>query len=414
MQELDRTLQEGAALHDAGRLDEALALYDAALVRWPEQALIWNNRGNSLLELARFEDAAQSYRQALMLLPGLYDAQVALATCLQALGRVEEALTQVETVLAAAPDHAEAHWNRALLLLLQGDYAQGWQEYEWRWKKRRFTSPLHRFSQPLWQGEAAKGRTILIHAEQGFGDTIQFCRYLPLLSDRGFKVLFACHPPLVQLMTTLDQRITVIPLGVPLPPFDCHLPLLSLPLLFTTTLDTIPAELPYLGPPADRLPFWKSVLPAGNRLRAGLCWAGKTYPDPGRTLPAALLGRLADCKGIEFVSLQMGDGYEKPLLALTDLTMLINDFSDTAALIDQLDLVITIDTAVAHLAGALGKKCWLLLPFAPDWRWGLLREDSPWYPGMRLYRQKQPKAWEDLLERLVRALAERLQAPGGY
>jgi len=333
MSELDLTLQEGAALHDAGRLEQALALYDAALVRWPEQALLWNNRGNTLLEMAQFEDAAQSYRQALQLMPGLYDAQVALATCLQALGQIDEALATTGMVLEQYPDHAESHWNRALLLLLRGNYPEGWQEYEWRWKKRGFTSPLHRFSQPQWLGEAASDRTILIHAEQGFGDTIQFCRYLPLLCERGFNVLFACHPPLVRLMKTLDRRITVIPLGQPLPLFDCHLPLLSLPLLFATTLETIPAALPYLGPPADRLPFWKSVLPAGNRLRAGICWAGKTYPDPGRTVPASLLGTLADVTGIEFVSLQMGEQYEKLLLPLTDLTMLIRDFGDTAALI---------------------------------------------------------------------------------
>lgn len=414
MQELDRTLREGAALHDAGRLEQALALYDAALVRWPEQALLWNNRGNTLLALARFEDAVHSYRQALQLMPDLYDAQVALATCLQALGQIDEALALTGMVLEHCPDHAEAHWNRALLLLLQGNYPKGWQEYEWRWQKRGFTSPLHRFSHPLWQGEAASGRTILIHAEQGFGDTIQFCRYLPLLCEHGFKVLFACHPPLVRLMTTLDHRITILPLGQPLPHFDCHLPLLSLPLLFNTTLETIPGTLPYLMPPAERLPFWKSVLPGGNRLRAGLCWAGKPYPDPGRTVPAGLLGTLADCTGIEFVSLQMGEDTAKPPLALTDLTTLIRDFGDTAALIARLDLVLTIDTSVAHLAGALGTETWVLLPFAPDWRWGLVREHCPWYPGMRLYRQEQRGTWEGVLERVVRALEERLQTPGGY
>lgn len=404
MDSLDRTLREGAMLHDAGRFDEALALYDDALIRQPEEPLLWNNRATTLLETARFEEAAASYRMALRLMPQLHDARIALTTCLQALGRVDEALAETEAVLVRAPDHAEAHWNRALLLLLTGDYAQGWREYEWRWQKRRFTSPLRSFPQPLWQGEALAGRTILIHAEQGFGDTLQFCRYLPLLCDREATVLFECHPPLASLMATMDQRVRVITMGSPLPPFDCHLPLLSLPLRFSTTIATIPAAFPYLTPPADRLPFWRSLLPAAGSLRIGLCWSGKPYPDPGRSIPAELLAPLAALPHLAFFSLQIGEGNTAVPFPLTDLTMLIRDFADTAALVQQLDLVITIDTAVAHLAGALGKPAWLLLPFAPDWRWGLAGEQCPWYPMARLYRQERRGAWDGVLERVVRDL----------
>ncbi|CAH2031439.1 tetratricopeptide repeat protein [Trichlorobacter ammonificans] len=404
LHELDRTLREGVALHDAGRFEGALALYDTALIRWPEAPLLWNNRATTLLETARFEEAAASYRMALQLVPKLHDARVALATCLQALGRVEEALAETETVLAQAPDHAEAHWNRALVLLLTGRYAEGWREYEWRWRKRRFTSPPRRFVQPVWQGEDPAGRTILIHAEQGFGDTLQFCRYLPLLCERGATVLFECHPPLAPLMATLDPRIQVYPMGSPLPAFDCHLPLLSLPLWFNTTATTIPAAIPYLTPPADRLPFWRSLLPQDGSLRVGLCWAGKPYPDPGRSIPADLLAPLAALPGITFVSLLIGEGQTAPPLPLTDLTVLIRDFADTAALIAQLDLVVTIDTAVAHLAGALGKPVLVLLPCAPDWRWGLAGEQCPWYPTARLYRQERRGAWSDVLEQLVRDL----------
>lgn len=413
MQQLEQILIKGAALHDAGRLEQALALYDAALLRCPDSPLLWNNRGNSLLELARFKDAAQSYRQALQLMPGLYDAQVALATCLQALGQIYEALAETETVLTRSPGHAEAHWNRALLLLLTGRYTEGWQEYEWRWKKRRFTSPQQQFRQPLWHGEAADNRTILIHAEQGFGDTIQFCRYLPLLSDRGFNVLFACHPPLVRLMTTLNSPITVIALNQQLPHFDCHLPLLSLPLLFNTTPNNIPARTAYLTSPPERLPFWQSLLPATDHLRVGLCWAGKKYPDPLRSCPAQLLEPLTTIQGIELFSLQTESTDNDKPPRLYDLTMLIQDFGDTAALISQLDLVITIDTAVAHLAGALGKNTWLLLPFAADWRWGIGGESSDWYSSIRIFRQKSRGDWQGVVDELLGMLNKKKGATTG-
>jgi tetratricopeptide (TPR) repeat protein len=393
MGELDRILREGAALHDEGRFDDALLLYDDAVGRWPTLALIWNNRGNTLLELGFFDQAEKSYRQALQLAPSLHDSRVALATCLQAQGEMQQALIECAKVLRADHEHAEAHWNYALLLLLQGNYATGFREYEWRWKKRRFTSPVREFLEPRWDGGDPSGKTILVYAEQGFGDTIHFSRYLPLLVERGASVLFECHQPLTALMRELGSGITVLPFGQTLPAFDYHVPLLSLPYLFGSTFETIPVSVPYLAPPGDRLPFWKSVMPSGGGVKIGLCWAGKQYPDAGRTIPAGLLAPLAACQNILFVSLQLGDGVEKPAVPLNDLTMLVLDFADTAALIAQLDLVITIDTAVAHLAGALGKKTWLLLPFAPDWRWGLERGDCPWYPAMRLFRQQEAGDW---------------------
>lgn len=407
MGELDRILREGAALHDAGRYDDALVLYDDAAYRWPNLALLWNNRGNTLLELARYAEAAESYNHALKLAPELHDARVALASCLQAIGYLNEALAACDTVLRALPDHAEAHWNRALLLLLHGQYAEGWQEYEWRWKKRRFTSPLRRFSQPQWQGEPLTGKTILIHAEQGFGDTLQFCRYVPLIAASASQVVFECHPPLAALMATLGPGITVVTMGQPLPPFDCHLPLLSLPRLLGTTLESIPCSVPYLQAPADRIPFWQSVMPRDGLRKVGLCWAGNSYPDPGRSIPVAAQAPLADCGGVSFVSLQLGEGGERSSLHMVNLTMLVRDFADTAALVAQLDLVITIDTAVAHLAGALGKQVWVLLPAAPDWRWGLGRDDCPWYPTMRLYRQQQQSHWTAVLEQVAAALRAR-------
>ena len=407
MGELERILREGAALHDSGQYDAALILYDEAVGRWPTLALLWNNRGNTLLEMGFFEQAAKSYQQALQLAPTLHDSMVALATCLQAQGKIHEALVACARVLKAAPDHAEAHWNYSLLLLLQGNYAAGFREYEWRWKKRRFTSPMRTFTEPRWQGGPLSGKTILVYAEQGLGDTIQFCRYLPLLVERGAQVLFECHRPLKRLMQTLGNGITVSAFEEELMYYDLQAPLLSLPFLMNSTLETIPTVVPYLQPPAERLPFWQSVMQACIGRRIGLCWSGKRYPDPGRSCQPELLASLGALPGVQYVSLQVGDEVEKPPFALMDLTMLVQDFADTAALIAQLDLVITIDTAVAHLAGALGKETWLLVPFAPDWRWGLQQEDCPWYPSMRLFRQQESGDWEPVVRDVALALAGR-------
>ena len=410
MGELERILREGAALHESGRYDDALALYDDALSRWPTLALLWNNRGNTFLELGFLDQAVKSYQHALELAPSLHDSRVALASCLQAQGDLQQAMVECARVLKAAPDHAEAHWNYALLMLLQGNYVNGFREYEWRWKKRRFTSPLREFAEPRWHGGDLGGKTILVYAEQGLGDTLQFCRYLPLLVQRGAKVVFECHQPLTRLMETLGSGISVVPFGGQLPPFDCHIPLLSIPYLLGSTLETIPTTVPYLHVPEERRPFWQSVIPAARRARKiGICWAGKPKPDPARSCPPELLQPLADLYGIAWVSLQVGQGDAKPGFPLIDLAMLLQDFSDTAALVEQLDLVITIDTSVAHLAGALGKQAWLLVPFAPDWRWGAERSDCPWYPTMRLFRQPAPADWESV----VREVAAEVQRWSG-
>jgi len=404
----DAALALGHCLHSLGESGQALTVYDRLLTASPTLVAAWNNRGNTLLEMCRYQEAADSFSRALEMAPGLHDTRVALATCWQALGRLAEAMTACDTVLAAAPDNAEAHWNRGLLHLLQGDYCQGWREYEWRWQKRGFTSPRRDFPQPRWQGEQAAGQTILIHAEQGFGDTLQFCRYIPLVAARGLRVIFECHPPLVALMQGLPGVSEVIPMRRPVPAFDLHLPLMSLPLLFETTVETIPVATPYLVPPADRLPLWRGLVLDENRLKVGLCWAGKSYPDPRRSCPAALLEPLIGIENVSWYSLQLGWKEALPL-SMNDTTGQINDFSDTAALISQLDLVITVDTAVAHLAGALGKPTWLLLPQAPDWRWMLNREDSPWYPTIRILRQKSQKGWEETIQRVKNLLYE-LQA----
>jgi len=403
----DASLVLGHCLHAMGHFEAALETYDELLKTNTDFMAAWNNRGTTLLELGRFEEAATSFSRTLELAPNFHDARVALATCHQALGKVTEALWACDEVLAADPENAEAHWNRSLLLLLKGDYLEGWREYEWRWRKRNFTSPRRDFPQPLWRGEDLAGRTILIHAEQGFGDTLQFCRYVPLVAAASARVVFECHPPLVGLMKSLAGNVQVVAMGQPLPNFDLHLPLMSLPLIFGTTIENIPVTVPYLAPPEDRLSFWRSQISDYGRFKVGLCWAGKGYPDPRRSCPVELLTPLANLKGVSWHSLQTNWKEALPLPML-DFTSQISDFADTAALIKQLDLVITIDTSVAHLTGALGKPSWIMLPHAPDWRWMLERGDSPWYPSLLLFRQSAPNGWQAIIGHLTEALKNHL------
>lgn len=400
---LEASLGLGCCLHSQGEYARALEIYDRALQITPKESALWNNRGNTLLEMCFFDQAAVSFLRALKFSPGLQDARIALATCYQAMGLIEEAMASCDSVLSENSENAEAHWNRSLLLLLTGNYTEGWREYEWRWRKRNFTSPYRNFQQPLWRGESLEGRTILIHAEQGFGDTIQFCRYIPLVAELGANIIFECHPPLVELMKTVATGVQVIAMGQTLPCFDLHVPLMSLPFIFGTTVDNIPASIPYLYPPEDRLPFWTERFRNVGQIKVGVCWAGKSYPDPRRSCPVEFLQVLAPIRGVSWYSLQFGWRQELPL-HMIDFSSQIHDFADTAALISQLDFVITIDTAVAHLAGALGRPSWVMLPQAPDWRWMLVREDSPWYPKMKLLRLKKPDAWLNLMERIGSAL----------
>lgn len=402
----DASLALGYCLHKTRQYEAALEQYRRLLMTNPRHAAAWNNRGTTLLEMGHCQEAAECYLRALELAPLLHDARIALATCYQALGRVAEALAACDAVLAVAPEHAEAHWNRSLLLLLNGNYVEGWREYEWRWKKRHFTSPARNFHQPRWQGESLEGRTILIHAEQGFGDTIQFSRYIPLVHALGAQVIFECQPPLVEVMKSLAPAIKVVAMGQHLPPFDLHTPLMSLPLLFHTTLENVPNNTPYLFPNVERLSHWQNLIQWTQQLRVGMCWAGKGYPDPRRSCPAERLTALAPIKGITWFSLQMGWQEALPL-PMVDLTSQIRDFNDTAAMISLLDLVLTVDTSVAHLAGALGKPTWVMLPYAPDWRWMLEREDSPWYPAMRLFRQPSPYAWQEIIGHVSNLLSSR-------
>ena len=410
-------LYTGAALHELGRYEEAVASYRLALGITTGMGETHNNLGNSLMALGRFAEAAESFSRASRLLPASPVPLTALATALQALGNVAEAEATCRSALSFDPGFAAAHWNLALNLLLQGKYTEGWQEYEWRWKKSDFTSPLRHTDVPLWDGSPLEGRTILLHAEQGFGDTIQFIRYVPLVAQLGGNVVVECHPQLVRLFYDVEGIHTTVAFGEPLPSFCCQAPLLSLPRIFQTTLQTIPSQCPYLAVPmADCGKLANLTFCERNDLKVGLVWAGKDYPDPLRSCRLEDFSPLASLESVCFYSLQLGRGSEQASsppggMTLIDLTEQIHDFADTAALIEQLDLVVSIDTAVAHLAGAMGKKVFLMLPFAPDWRWLLERSDSPWYPTMQIFRQKTAGEWDEVVAEVHDALGALIKNP---
>ncbi len=399
-------LYAGTALHELGRYEEAVACYRMALDFAPGMGEIHNNLGNSLLALGLFSEAADSFLRAAAILTSSPVPPAARATALQALGKISEAEAECRRAILLDPAFAAAHWNLALNLLLQGRYEEGWREYEWRWQKSDFTSPCRHTDIPLWDGSPLKGKTILLHAEQGFGDAIQFIRYTPLVATHGGTVIIECHPQLVRLFQSLPDVHSVVPFGAALPPFNCQAPLLSLPGIFGTTLQTIPSAYPYLTASEELRLKWSvlmSVYPAKRRV--GLVWAGKKYPDPLRSCRLAELAPLLSLNNVTFFSLQLGVEAGLPFgMNMVDLTGQIDDFADTAALIEQLDLVITIDTAVAHLVGAMGKQFYLMIPFAPDWRWLLECSDSAWYPSAHIFRQKQPGDWSDVIAMVYAAL----------
>jgi tetratricopeptide (TPR) repeat protein len=407
----------GNALCELHRPADALASFERALARSPDEPGILNNRGNALLALNRANEALASYDRALAISPDDAQTLINRGNALADLARADEALESYELVLAAAPDNAEAHWNKSLILLTRGDFAPGFAAYEWR-KLRAGATDRRDFPQPLWRGEGGiEGKTILLHAEQGFGDTIQFVRYAPLLAARGANIVLEAQRSLTPLLAGLDGVSAIVARGEALPPFDWHCPLLSLPLAFKTSLATVPGGVPYLRASPDRVETWRSRLPQGRPLRVGLAWSGSpTHKnDHNRSIALRRLAPLLTGSRVRFVSLQreLRDGDLEFLQAWPDVVALsaeLEDFADTAAVISLLDLVISVDTGVAHLAGALGKPVWILLPFNGEWRWLAGRNDSPWYPTARLFRQPKVDDWESVIEQARQELAA-LQKP---
>ncbi len=409
---LDALNNRGTALLDLRRPEEALADYGQVLRLAPDHADALYNRGVALQHLHRLDEALASYDQALRLKPEFIDAHINRGLVLQEFNRTEEALACYAQVLRLKPDLAEAHWNESLSRLVAGDFAEGWKKYEWRWQAEGFPSPRRPFQQPLWLGlEPLRGRTILLHAEQGLGDTIQFCRYAQRVAALGATVLLEVQPPLKTLLAGLAGVSQIFAYGEPLPAFDCHCPLLSLPLAFGTRLDSIPQESCYLRGEPGRIAAWGHRLGGKTLPRIGLAWSGsaENMTDHKRSIPLGQFGKLLTPQA-QFVSLQkeLREADRAELERHPEIAHYgdeLFDFAETAALAANLDGVVSVDTAVAHLAAALGKPVWLLLPFSPDWRWLLGRDDSPWYPTARLFRQDTPGDWDGVIARLAHKLS---------
>ena len=409
-------LNRGNALRELGRREAALASFRRAIELDPQMAAAHNDCGALLQKLGRMAESEQSYRQAIALAPTFAEAHNNLGALLRELGRDEDAIACFDRAIAARSDYADAHWNKSLALLAVGDYARGWPLYEWRWKIARGISARRALPQPLWLGdEPLDGKTILLYAEQGLGDAIQFARYAKLVADRGARVLLEIPASLLRLFATLGGVAELVRLGDPLPAFDCHCPLMSLPLAFRTELATIPAPRAYLAADLADAERWRSRLGNPGATRVGLAWAGGfrlDQPelwdlDARRNIGLAHLAPLEDPR-IAFYSLQKGERAEAELARLraegwggpkiVDFTAELRDFADTAALVSALDLVITVDTAIAHLAGALGKPVWILNRFDSCWRWLRGRTDSPWYATARLYTQLRPRDWTAVID----------------
>ncbi len=396
---------------------EALAAFDDALTLQPEFRQALQNKGIVLTRLGRPQEALQTYEMLLALYPAeaqadvvLSEARVNRAWALDRLNRREEALAACDVAIAGDATHALAHFNAAPICLAMGDFRRGWREFEWRWRDPTFKVHARHFPQPLWLGDAdLQGKRILLYAEQGFGDTIQFCRYAPLVKARGAHVIIEAPPPLLPLLRTLEGVDEWVGFGEKLPPFDTQTPMMSLPLAFGTELHSIPAVVPYLAADPARIAKWREILGPGQGPRVGLAWSGNPtlQSDAVRSAPLAALAPMF-FDGVTYISVQRDikprDQAAVTVLGVQNFAAHINDFADSAALLSLLDVIVSVDSAPAHLAGALGRPVWLLLHHAAEWRWLMQREDSPWYPTALLFRQKTPLDWAEVAGRVGEAL----------
>jgi tetratricopeptide (TPR) repeat protein len=403
--------------------EEAVKLLFEARRLKPNSADLAGHLGNALRLVGKPAQAVGSFRDAVNLRPDIPEVHNNLGVALQESGQITDAIISFRKALALRGDFAEAQWNLALMLLMSGQFDEGWMRYEWRRKlkadENKHAPPPH----PEWAGGPLKGMTLLLRAEQGLGDTIQFIRYAPLLKDRGARIIVECQPPLVALLRGAQGVDQVIARGEPLPPIDLHVRMMSLPGILGGEPRDIPANVPYLHPDPERLAYWKEQLAGFAGLKVGIAWQGSAgyAGDASRSIPLAFFEPLARVDGVRLFSIQKGFGVEqldpaRQSFLVHDFLPLLDDhsagsFVDTAAVIKNLDLVITSDTSVAHLAGALGIKVWVALCRVPDWRWMLGRTDSPWYPTMRLFRQTRAGDWKEVFERIADALRKECGAP---
>jgi tetratricopeptide (TPR) repeat protein len=424
----------GLALAAQGNLEEAVAHHEESLRLSPNSAEYHNNLGVALALQDRLDEAVACHREALRINPNFAPAHHSLGCALQRQNKLDEALKCYQQAIRLDPHYAEAHWNRSILWLSRGDFEQGWPEYEWRWTQQGFTKRHEQYA--LWDGSDIDGKTILLHAEQGLGDTLQMIRYVPQVAQRGGSVIVECQPPLARLLSGMPEIDRIVPQGSPLPAIDFQVPLLSLPGIFHTSQDTIPAMVPYLQADPALVDHWRRELQKsdvrrpvsgvkdsssdiGHRpsaiervFKIGIAWQGNPAfgGDRQRSMPLESFAPLAQLEGVRIFALQKGSGAEqlpslRSKIHAHDLGSRLDEngaaFVDTAAVMMSLHLVITADTAIDHLAGALGVPVWVCLPMVPDWRWQLEREDSPWYPTMRLFRQKRQGDWDEVLQRIA-------------
>lgn len=415
---VDALINCGTVLIKLKRPAEAFEKYDRAVALDPDRSIALTSRGVALTLLDRHEEALACHEQALRIDPELVAAHINRGNTLEGLTRMEEALASYDKALALAPDHVEANFNAAVTRLCTGDFREGWKQYEYRWKRKGIAWQPWEFKQPIWRGEEdLRGKTVLLLAEQGLGDTLNFVRYAPLIAARGAKVILGVQKPLKELAATVPGISGVLTDGEPLPDFDLHCPLLGLPGAFATELATIPANIPYLSPYRERIEKWRVRLPQNGRMRVGIVWSGNSshLNDHHRSIPLERFAVLLSVPGIDFVSVQKDvSSAQADILAkhgVLEFGRQFEDFADTAAVVAMLDLLITVDTSVAHVAGAMGKAVALLLPFAPDWRWLLHRTDTPWYPSMRLFRQTTIADWDPPLDQLRQELTDAAQRP---
>jgi tetratricopeptide (TPR) repeat protein/ADP-heptose:LPS heptosyltransferase len=420
-------------LIEQGKFDEAVTSCQRAIDLNPVDAEAYSNLGGALWNQGRLDEAATSLTRALDLKPDMADAHSNLGIIRRSLGRAREAIVSFEHALRLQPDHADAHWNLSMALLASGDLERGWREYEWRWKRKEM--PPRVFPQPRWDGGSLRGRSILLCSEQGLGDTIQFLRYAAVLKEQGARVIVSCQKPLLGLLEDCPGIDHICARNEEPAGFDVWSPLLSVPGLVGTTLETIPATVPYLFAKTERVEHWRRYLSRFDGFKVGICWQGSQIyrGDRYRSIPLAEFAALATLEGVQLLSLQKGQGADQ--IREVDLSVPVIDFGgtldasspfvDTAAVMMNLDLVISADTAIAHLAGALGVPVWTAIAaIRTEWRWLLDRENTPWYPTMRLFRQSTSDDWSAVFKRMAgelkvladqksRGLSLRVEVAGG-
>lgn len=402
----------GEALNRLEKFAEAESEFRVVARSKPGNVNAWVGLAEALRRGGKLDESVEAARRGVAVVPNHADALHALGWGLIRQGRPGEGLAFIDQAIRIRPSAAKLRWHRAWGRLLMGDYERGWADYEARWEDPELQQRSRRpFLQPQWHGENVDGKTILIHAEQGLGDTIQFVRYAPLLAERGAKVIAETKPELAALLRRSMPAIEVIEAGQPLPPFNFHVPMLSLPLAFGTTLQTIPHNVPYLSADDGAISAWRQKLAHLLGLKVGLAWAGRPTHrnDRNRSVRLDRLAPLAQIPGVSFVSLQLGEASQQiksfpAEMNLFDASPGMTDFDFTAGLVSALDLVIAVDTAIVHLCGALGRPVWALIQYDPDFRWMLGREDTPWYPTVRLFRQPKFGDWDAVARRVAEDL----------